>query len=216
MSKVRISGSGSQFGEKNYLLDSGKPRTCLGYQFQNYYFSEKPVVGETYTIVLKGKLGADRVRFSIYNSGGSVFPGQVTPSHDGSICSVTFKWTETSPGGAVDPTNFLAIYNSPSSGKDPSTIDWIKLVRGSVTTKDWTPASWDEVLESLAAIEESLGITSDEPEIEGPGMEDWPIEGPEAIEDFTQDKEESTYDSSRESDPDSSGGAGLPGEAEQQ
>ena len=124
-------------GQENLLLDSHTSVSTGLYQMHNYYFvtGEEPVEGETYTIQLKGQLGEGKTQFGIYNSGGSVTPASLYPANQNEqgIYTKTFTWRT---GTAAN--TFLRVYQIPSTVSATSTIEWIKLEKGSVATP-WTP-----------------------------------------------------------------------------
>ena len=61
-----------QIGGKNLLKDSGRYIKNAIYNIARYDFVEDLKEGEEVTVQLKGRLGSDRTRFALYNSGGSI------------------------------------------------------------------------------------------------------------------------------------------------
>ena len=95
-------------------------------------------------IVIKGKLGANKTSWGVYNSGGNVvlasfYPGGPDTDY---IALKTFKWTLGTP--AVDNT-FIRIYPIPNNEiNEESEIEWVKLVLGNKTSLLWTPSINDQ------------------------------------------------------------------------
>ncbi len=62
-----------QVGETNLLDNSNKGWKNTGYPIATIYLGDyKPKQGEECTIVIKGKLGANKTSWGVYNSGGNV------------------------------------------------------------------------------------------------------------------------------------------------
>lgn len=133
-----------QVGETNLLDNSNKGWKNAGYPIATIYLGDyKPKQGEECTIVIKGKLGANKTNWAVYNSGGNVvlasfYPGGPDTDY---IALKTFKWTLGTP--AVDNT-FIRIYPMPNSVSVESEIEWVKLVLGNKTSLLWTPSINDQ------------------------------------------------------------------------
>ena len=133
-----------QVGETNLLDNSNKGWKNTGYPIATIYLGDyKPKQGEECTIVIKGKLGANKTNWAVYNSGGyvvlaSFYPGGPDTDY---IALKTFKWTLGTP--AVDNT-FIRIYPMPNSVSVESEIEWVKLVLGNKTSLLWTPSINDQ------------------------------------------------------------------------
>ena len=132
-----------QVGETNLLDNSNKGWKNTGYPIATIYLGDyKPKQGEECTIVIKGKLGANKTSWDVYNSGGNVvlasfYPGGPDTDY---IALKTFKWTLTP---AIDNT-FIRIYPMPNSVSVESEIEWVKLVLGNKTSLLWTPSINDQ------------------------------------------------------------------------
>ena len=132
-----------QVGETNLLDNSNKGWKNTGYPIATIYLGDyKPKEGEECTIVIKGKLGANKTNWAVYNSGGNVvlasfYPGGPDTDY---IALKTFKWTLTP---AIDNT-FIRIYPMPNSVSVESEIEWVKLVLGNKTSLLWTPSINDQ------------------------------------------------------------------------
>jgi hypothetical protein len=133
-----------QVGETNLLDNSNKGWKNTGYPIATIYLGDyKPKQGEECTIVIKGKLGANKTNWAVYNSGENVvlanfYPGGPDTDY---IALKTFKWTLGTP--AVDNT-FIRIYPIPNSVSVESEIEWVKLVLGNKTSLLWTPSINDQ------------------------------------------------------------------------
>lgn len=132
-----------QVGETNLLDNSNKGWKNTSYPIATIYLGDyKPKQGEECTIVIKGKLGANKTSWGVYNSGGNVvlasfYPGGPDTDY---IALKTFKWTLTP---AIDNT-FIRIYPMPNSVSVESEIEWVKLVLGNKTSLLWTPSINDQ------------------------------------------------------------------------
>lgn len=141
---VQSSLDNLQVGETNLLDNSNKGWKNAGYPIATIYLGDyKPKKGEECTIVIKGKLGANKTSWGVYNSGGNVvlasfYPGGPDTDY---IALKTFKWTLGTP--AVDNT-FIRIYPMPNSVSVESEIEWVKLVLGNKTSLLWTPSINDQ------------------------------------------------------------------------
>lgn len=128
----------------NLLLESNVQKSNSSYNIGSYYFGgDKPKHGDVVTLTLKGSLGENKTGWGIYNSGGQVGCFEVGyplsnlwyDSSDGTY-KATFIWKEYNPTGTQVANNtYLNIYTAPSTVTGvTSTIDWIKLERGSIAT----------------------------------------------------------------------------------
>lgn len=130
-----------EIGGTNLLLNSGEEITNSLYNIKSYTITQTPIVGEKYTITLKGYLGEGKTRFVAYNSGGSVSLVQDITSLGNDLYQSTFTWRNTSGSYTADDTQ-VYIYTYPSDVAVESTVEWIKLEKGNKAT-DWTPAPED-------------------------------------------------------------------------
>lgn len=134
-----------QVGETNLLDNSNKGWKNTGYPIATIYLGDyKPKQGEECTIVIKGKLGANKRSWGVYNSGGNVILASFYPGGPDTdyIALKTFKWTLGTP--AVDNT-FIRIYPIPNNEiNEESEIEWVKLVLGNKTSLLWTPSINDQ------------------------------------------------------------------------
>lgn len=136
---VEESISNIDIKERNLLLNSGVPYTNGRYPVSSYSLTEKIKDGEEVTILFKGKLNTQNERWGIYNSGAFVGMVYFTPDEltkDG-IYKKTFNWRV----GDTSNTS-IWVYPMPNLGTTNS-VEWIKLVRGRITSNDWSPAPED-------------------------------------------------------------------------
>lgn len=151
-----------QVGETNLLDNSNKGWKNTGYPIATIYLGDyKPKQGEECTIVIKGKLGANKRSWGVYNSGGNVILASFYPGGPDTdyIALKTFKWTLGTP--AVDNT-FIRIYPIPNNEiNEESEIEWVKLVLGNKTSLLWTPSINDQKQHAIdvAAAEAALAET---------------------------------------------------------
>ncbi|MFR9274461.1 phage tail spike protein [Finegoldia magna] len=132
-----------EIGGRNYLLNSGISVTNAAYPLISYKLSEKPIVGETYTCTIWGKLGDGKRGFRAFNSGGYVPLGGYFKKLKEGLHQISFKWENDKYGHVADDSE-LTIYPCDSPVKVESTINKIKLEKGDTGT-DWTPAPEDFV-----------------------------------------------------------------------
>ncbi|PTI43191.1 hypothetical protein BU062_04330 [Staphylococcus succinus] len=129
-------------GGRNLLMDTSGPFKNNNYLLKEFPIIEKLESGDTVTLSIKGELGADRTAFFIYNTTGMVEVGFLNNADkdNDNIFTKTFEWiNERADGSNKVDSSSLKIYQFPNKGTSSSTIEWIKLEKGSVAT-DWTPA----------------------------------------------------------------------------
>lgn len=129
-----------QVGGRNLLRNSKQLITNNAYLIAAYTLTESLQEGERVTMTIKGRLGAGKTYFSIYNSNGYVLLGNLEYKGN-NIYQSTFNWTLTSFGHTADNT-LIQIYATPYSIVTNSTIEWVKLEKGNAST-DWSPAPED-------------------------------------------------------------------------
>lgn len=123
-------------GGTNLLLDSGRSVSNATYNIANYFLSKAIPSGTTVTMTLKGALAATKTSFGIYNSGGTVSLGSLTAIGNG-IYQRTFNWEV-----GTSSNTFLSIYALYTAQSGTSSIEWVKLEKGTMAT-DWSPAPSD-------------------------------------------------------------------------
>lgn len=149
------------FGGRNYLLNSNISVTNADYPMISYKLSEKPIVGETYTLTIWGKLGDGKKGFRIFNSGGTVAlaEGEYLRKLKEGLYQLSFKWVNKNVYGVADDSE-LTIYPEYNSVKVESTINKIKLEKGT----NWTPSPEDliisDVVTNITVIQSGASTTS--------------------------------------------------------
>ena len=124
------------FVGENLLRNSGRKITDNNYLIAVYDIITKLIEGEIVTATIKGKLGAGKVAFALYNSGDKVEISTLKDIGNG-IYQNTFSWRI---GGANNKSLWVWTYSS--DVVVDSTIEWIKLEKGNIAT-DWCPANED-------------------------------------------------------------------------
>lgn len=124
---------------ENLLIDSGKKVEATTYAVADYRLSEKPVVGETYTITIYGNI-EESPNFQVFNSGAAVRVAVAAKIGDG-IYRSTFRWTNNSQYGEANDES-VKIYRFNSQGTNKSFISKVKLEAGDTATM-WTPSRED-------------------------------------------------------------------------
>lgn len=124
------------FVGENLLRNSGRKITNNSYLIATYDITTELKEGETVTITLKGQLGAGKVAFALYNSGDRVEISTLKDVGNG-IYQNTFSWRI---GGTNNKKLWVWTYSS--DVVVDSTIEWIKLEKGDVST-EWCPANED-------------------------------------------------------------------------
>ena len=135
-----------QVGETNLLDNSNKGWKNAGYPIATIYLGDyKPKEGEECTIVIKGKLGANKEYFDVCNSGGYILLTHILPSsfNADNIATRTFKW-KLEQSSVIADNKFINIYPIPNSVSVESEIEWVKLVLGNKTSLLWTPSINDQ------------------------------------------------------------------------
>ena len=125
----------------NLLKKSNVVVENANYLIAKYDLAEKPVVGETYTCTIWGKLSEDKDDFKVFNSGGWIVLGSLKKIEE-NIYQVIFKWRDkiTNQGTErVADNSYLNVYVFPSSSKSTSRIDKIKLEKGTNANPVWSP-----------------------------------------------------------------------------
>lgn len=139
VNEVRADLEGLKISDRNLLRNSGESITNTGYPTKIYTMTEKMVVGETYTVRLKGTLGNGKTHFGVWLDGGNISLGTLKNNGDG-----TYSLTFIGKAGNLNVSQ-LHVYPVPNTTVVNSTIEWIKLIKGDKTSKDWSPAPEDIV-----------------------------------------------------------------------
>ena len=142
----------------NLLKKSNVKVENSNYLIAKYDLAEKPVVGETYTCTIWGKLSEDKDNFIVFNSGGWIALGSLKKIEE-NIYQVIFKWRDkiTDKGTErVADNSYLNVYAFPSSSKSTSRIDKIKLEKGTNANPVWSPCV-DEINGKDGTFEGEIG-----------------------------------------------------------
>ena len=125
------------FGQENLMLNSNKGWHSNEYNVMQGYLSEPWVIGDAYTVQVKGTPTPGK-QFGIWaDKGATIF---------GWFNNINGIWVATFTVRQYDyqyPTNF-AIYDYDSSGSHNATIEWVKVEKGSIPTP-WSPAPSDDL-----------------------------------------------------------------------
>lgn len=130
---------------RNLLRDSGSVVNRYGYPMKSYsYGSDVPKDGDVCTVTMKFSLGSDIDSLALFTSGGYNNPCTFRRSDQDSngVVKKTFTMRYATGKHPEDGYNSVSVYPMPSTSRDPSIIEWIKLERGTVATL-WTPAPED-------------------------------------------------------------------------
>lgn len=130
-------------GGRNLLINSGYPRTNTAYEINSYALSEDWVVGDTYTITLKGSINAGQ-EFGIWANGSSTRVAVLKYDAVKGVFTSTFK----TPTINTQVSKIMRVYNTPSTTATEATIEWVKLERGNKATESWYPAPEDIISQS--------------------------------------------------------------------
>lgn len=123
---------------ENLLLNSDRVLTGSTYKLGEYALSEKPIVGETYTITIWGDLSPTKHYFGIWNSGGIVGLVWAINKIAEGVYSASFEWKNQQGTTTANDTS-IWVYHLYDSDSGTSTIHKIKLERGRNPNPAWTP-----------------------------------------------------------------------------
>lgn len=142
-------------GCKNLILDSKKETiNKTTYLVQRYTLSEDWIVGDEYTLSIKGDVASGN--FGAWRDNGSrAITYNMNYNEEKDLWWYTFKCPQ--PVDETNPKNILSIYNTPDSTTHNSSIEWIKLEKGNKPT-DWTPApeDTDDAIEEVSAYAQNV------------------------------------------------------------
>ena len=124
-------------GGRNLALNSRAGWASTAYNVIQGTLSENWVVGETYTVTLKGTINAGQ-SFRLWRDIGSVAAATLQYNAAKGLWARTFEC----PAPAQTPYNKFSVYNYPSSSATSATVEWLKIERGNKFT-DWSPAPED-------------------------------------------------------------------------
>ena len=121
----------------NLLLKSDFHYKNSAYNIAKYTLTEKPVVGEIYTITIWGDLGAGKQNFGYYNTGDIIWLGTSSLVKTG-VYSAVVTWRNTSSSGNVVADTELWVYAVPKDSGIVSEIKKIKMERGYNPNPVWS------------------------------------------------------------------------------
>ncbi len=167
-----------RFEGRNLVLNSNQNVTSDTYKTFGYDMSEDWIGGETYTISIKGSINEGQT-FGVWANGSATRVATLTYDASKDIYTSTFV-ASTSIVSQIPKT--LHVYNTPSDTATESSIEWIKLEKGSRFT-NWLPAPEDlkSITFQLYAPKGYL-ITKDVPEVI---LETFAYDGSQPITDAT-------------------------------
>ena len=133
--KINFTKAGVTLGVANLIRRSKEKQSSEEYFIAAYDLTEDWELDTTYSIAIKGNIN-DGQQFGIWANGSAT---KVT-TLDYDEATGLYKSTFTTPStiNSREPKT-LRVYNFPSSGATSSSIEWIKLEKGTVNT-DWTSA----------------------------------------------------------------------------
>ena len=126
-----------EIGGRNLLLESGVTRTSTSYLIHTYDLTEEIIIGETYTYQIKGTPKNGSHSWLFFNDSGISFGAYYQREKYDEIKGVYYQTFV-----ATSETSRVRIYSFPNVSGEESTIDWVKLEKGTIAT-DWTPAPED-------------------------------------------------------------------------
>lgn len=126
-----------KIGGRNLVRNSKVGWTSLTYRVMNGILAEDWIVGETYTVSIKGTALAGK-SFGIWRDTGSVaFVTLIYNATTGIYTGTAIAPTTTNPS-----KNIFSVYTVNGPATYDSSITWIKIEKGNKAT-DWTPAPED-------------------------------------------------------------------------
>ena len=135
-----------EIGDRNLVLKSNK-LIELGavYNITQGTLSQDWIPGETYTIIVKGKMVNSNTTVTgigLWRDTGNVAVISSIPYFaDKGLYIYTFKCPN--PATTYNTFNQFSLYNYPSGTAVSAKVEWIKIVRGNKPSNDWTPAPED-------------------------------------------------------------------------
>ena len=147
---AHASGSVGANMAKNSLVNIAPTSS---YNIANFDLTSEVVSGTKYTLTIKGTIG-DSKQFGLWMGGGYTSLGFLTG--DAGIFTLTFTGPSTI-GGNGSRTR-INIYAYPSNNTNLSSIEWLKLEQGEVSTA-WISATTDTIYTGSTCGFSELGKT---------------------------------------------------------
>src|SRR5699024_5770996 len=149
-----------RIGGRNLVLDSKNDKytnhTLYG---KPYNLSLDWIIGETYTVTVKGNPDNEDHYFSAYSDDGYT-----------NLCNLTYDskkdlWigTGVAKESSRNLDKLLTIYDMPKDGNYLSSIEWIKLEKGNKAT-DWSPAP-EDIETSISTVSSKIDQKADSIEL---------------------------------------------------
>src|SRR5699024_9145539 len=149
-----------RIGGRNLVLDSKNDKytnhTLYG---KPYNLSLDWIIGETYTVTVKGNPDNEDHYFSAYSDDGYT-----------NLCNLTYDskkdlWigTGVAKESSRNLDKLLTIYDMPKDGNYLSSIEWIKLEKGNKST-DWSPAP-EDIETSISTVSSKIDQKADSIEL---------------------------------------------------
>ncbi|QDJ97764.1 viral capsid protein [Staphylococcus phage PALS_2] len=149
-----------RIGGRNLVLDSKNNK------YTNHTLYGKPydmsldwVIGETYTVTIKGNVNNKDHYFSAYTDDGYT-----------NLCTLTYDakkdlWigTGTAKESSRNLKRLLTVYDMPKDGNYLSSIEWIKVEKGNKST-DWSPAP-EDIETSISTVSSKIDQKADSIEL---------------------------------------------------
>lgn len=127
-----------EIGVGNLVLDSSKGWKSTEYLVMQGHLSEDWVVGQTYTVVIKGSINEGQ-SFRVWRDIG--YKTLVDLEYD----EGKDLWIGTAVAQETEQPNkrLFTVYNYHRTGATEAEIEWIKITKGNQTSLDWLPALED-------------------------------------------------------------------------
>ncbi len=110
------------------ILNSNVPVSSNAYLIKAYTLSEDIIENQTYTMIIKGTIGANQ-KFGLWQNSGAIQKGVFAYDATRGVYSLTFVASPTTTGNE----RIVSIYNFPSTGTMGATIEWVQFERGSTS-----------------------------------------------------------------------------------
>lgn len=142
-------------GVRNLALKSNVPVTSTAYFVKKYDLSENWVVGETYTVQIKGSIATSETNaFGVWRNNGNT---ALASKMNYDAVKGIYWWTGICPANVTgQPENVISVYNFPSATATSSKIEWIKVEKGNRRT-DWLPAPEDPIPNGVNLLKNTKG-----------------------------------------------------------
>lgn len=134
MTEVNGAIGNLEIGERNLVLKSDEKKKSSNYNFAQYTLSTPWESGIDYYIVLKAKPSATKSHIGAYANGGTFTLGSLTYDAKYDVWRGVARTTQS--------TTMLHLFQFPNNNATME-VDWIKVVKGTKTSFDWSQAPED-------------------------------------------------------------------------